>query len=55
MFQALLAVFWVALGVFFLLAPDHIFRSSTPTLRRIVAAIAFIFAAASVVALIAAT
>jgi hypothetical protein len=50
---ALLAVFWVAIGLFLLLAPDHLFKSGRPTTRRYGAVGCLIFAASCVVALVA--
>jgi hypothetical protein len=50
---ALLAVFWVAVALFLLLAPDERFRSGRPLARRYGAVGCLIFAAFCVVALVA--
>ncbi len=50
---AVLAAFWVAIAVFLLLAPDHVFRSSRRTTRRYGAVGCLIFAGFCLVALIA--
>ena len=48
---AALAAFWVAVGLFLLLAPDHVFRSGRPVARRYGAIGCLIFAAFCLVAL----
>jgi hypothetical protein len=50
---ALLAAFWVAVGLFLLLAPSHVFRTDRPMARRYGAAGCLVFAAFCVVALVA--
>jgi hypothetical protein len=47
----ILAAFWLAVGLFLLLAPDHVFRSARPTARRYGAAGCLVFAAFCLVAL----
>jgi hypothetical protein len=49
----MLAVFWFAIGLFLLLAPDHVFRSGRPTTRRYGALGCLIFAAFCVVGVVA--
>jgi hypothetical protein len=39
-----LAVFWIAVAVFLLLAPDHLFKTPDPRMRRIGAAGCVVFA-----------
>ena len=50
---AALAAFWVAIAVFLLVAPDHVFRSGRRTPRQYGAAGCLIFAGFCVIALIA--
>ena len=47
-----LAVFWIAVGLFLLLAPDHVFKSAATRTRRYGAVGAFIFALFCLVALL---
>jgi hypothetical protein len=49
---AALAAFWVAVGLFLLLAPDHVFRSGRPIVRRYAAAGCLVFATFCVIALL---
>jgi hypothetical protein len=51
MVLAILAAFWLAVGLFLLLAPDDVFRSARPTARRYGAAGCLVFAVFCVVAL----
>ncbi len=44
MLLVVLAAFWVAIGLFLLLAPDDVFRSGRPLTRRYGAAGCFVFA-----------
>jgi hypothetical protein len=48
---AILAAFWVAVGLFLLLAPDHVFKSSNPRARRYGAGGCLIFAVFCLIAL----
>jgi hypothetical protein len=41
---AILAAFWIAVALFLLLAPDHIFKSGNPRTRRLGAAGCVVFA-----------
>jgi hypothetical protein len=41
---AFLAAFWIAVALFLLLAPDHVFKSGRPETRRVGAAGCLIFA-----------
>jgi hypothetical protein len=50
---AVLAACWVAVAVFLLVAPDHVFRSGRRTTRRYGAVGCLIFAGFCVIALIA--
>jgi hypothetical protein len=54
MVLAILALFWVAVGLFLLLAPDDVFRSARPRGRRYGALGCFVFAGFCVLALLAA-
>jgi hypothetical protein len=48
---AILAAFWLLVGLFLLLAPDDVFRSARPRTRRYGAAGCFIFAVFCLIAL----
>jgi hypothetical protein len=50
---ALIAAFWVAVGLFLLLAPDDVFKSARPRTRRYGAAGCLVFALFCVIALLA--
>jgi hypothetical protein len=50
---AVLAVFWFAIGLFLLLAPDRVFKSGRPMTRRYGALGCFLFGAFCVIALVA--
>jgi hypothetical protein len=48
---AFLAAFWIIVALFLLFAPDDVFRSGSPRVRRYGAAGCFIFAVSCLVAL----